>query len=316
MGSVKKKKIAALLMALILLICSLTAGCGAGTEEESTQASSSGNRIYYLASDGVTFISEEYTMDTSLEADEIALDMMECLLNPSSSHQTSVVPDTVTFEGVYCEDGIAVVMFSTAYGTLGVTERSLCNAGIVFTLCQIDGVSSVAFMVDGVVESDAEGNAVTWAPSNFSSTSDEVMELYSVETVTLYLTDSSGNGLKAYDIEGAFPINTSMEQHILDLLIGWEDTADYISPIPDGTTVLSVQTQDSVCYVNFSSDFLNTMVGVSQEVTLFSVVNSLTQLSYVSYVYVTVEGSSDVTMGSITLGSALSSNWDYLIQEE
>ena len=51
---------------------------------------------------------------------------------------------------------------------------------------------------------------------------------------------------------------------------------------------------ENVCYINFDSAFLNSTLEVNEYIPIYSIVNSLCEISNVNKVQITVNGSSDV----------------------
>lgn len=82
-----------------------------------------------------------------------------------------------------------------------------------------------------------------------------------------------------------------MEELIIRELIKGPRT-DLNKTIPDGTKLLSIEVKDAVAYVNFSKEFQTNHWGGSagETITLYSVVNSLTELSYIDSVQFLIEG--------------------------
>ncbi|UKI38070.1 MAG: GerMN domain-containing protein [Clostridiales bacterium] len=64
------------------------------------------------------------------------------------------------------------------------------------------------------------------------------------------------------------------------------------STIPDGTKLLSVETKDGICFVNFSQEFVSKHSGGSagEYMTVYSIVNSLTELEHIQKVQFLVDG--------------------------
>ncbi|AOT72787.1 GerMN domain-containing protein [Geosporobacter ferrireducens] len=63
--------------------------------------------------------------------------------------------------------------------------------------------------------------------------------------------------------------------------------------IPPETKLLSVNTTDGICYVNLSNEFLNTYrwsQQMNEAITIWSIVNSLTELNEIQGVQILVEG--------------------------
>ena len=82
---------------------------------------------------------------------------------------------------------------------------------------------------------------------------------------------------------------------------------NWISTVPSGTKLISVSVVDGVCYVNLSDSFKNNKnPEVTEEVLLYSIVNSLTELQGVSKVQISINGSTD---GNIRYSYDLSPTW-------
>ena len=58
--------------------------------------------------------------------------------------------------------------------------------------------------------------------------------------------------------------------------------------------MLNVTVKDGICYVNFNSAFLTQPYSVSAEATIYSIVNSLSELTGVNKVQISIEGDSSV----------------------
>ena len=60
--------------------------------------------------------------------------------------------------------------------------------------------------------------------------------------------------------------------------------------VPEGTKLIKTTTKEGICYIDFNSSFLNKRAGLSDEVAVYSIVNSLAELSTVSKVQFTIDG--------------------------
>ena len=66
---------------------------------------------------------------------------------------------------------------------------------------------------------------------------------------------------------------------------------DKLSPVlPAGTKINKVSLKDGICYVDFSKEFLEGRDGVSDDVIVYSVVNSLSDIGNVSKVQFWIDG--------------------------
>ena len=60
--------------------------------------------------------------------------------------------------------------------------------------------------------------------------------------------------------------------------------------VNNNTKILSVTTKDGICYVNMDSNFLMVVNNVSTELAIYSIVNSLAELTNVNKVQILING--------------------------
>ena len=88
----------------------------------------------------------------------------------------------------------------------------------------------------------------------------------------------------------------SLEEYIIRKLIEGPDDTDGYPTLDPSVELISVMTTDNTCYVNFSAGFLEQNQMVSDDIMIYSIVNSLTDLAYISNVQFLVEGESDIML--------------------
>ena len=83
--------------------------------------------------------------------------------------------------------------------------------------------------------------------------------------------------------------------------------------LPPTATLLGVRVKDGVCYVNFNDAFVTDALDVADYVPIYSIVNSLSEISGINKVQITVNGSSDYKFrDSIPLDTLFERNLDYV----
>jgi germination protein M len=83
------------------------------------------------------------------------------------------------------------------------------------------------------------------------------------------------------------------------------------------TNIVSVNVKDGVCYVDLSEDFLNQPYNVNSEVTIYSITNSLVELSNVNKVQISVNGETNISYReNIKLSTVFERNLDLIDAEE
>ena len=85
----------------------------------------------------------------------------------------------------------------------------------------------------------------------------------------------------------------SEEKVIMEELIKGPRNKALKASVPPETRLLSVNTTDGICYINLSNEFLNTYrwsPQMNEAITIWSIVNSLTELNDIQGVQILVEG--------------------------
>jgi len=108
--------------------------------------------------------------------------------------------------------------------------------------------------------------------------------------VNLYFSDSQAMYLVSE--KRKIPPTTSLVKQVVVELIKGPDSSDLYSTIPEGTRVNEVYIADDIVYVDLSEEvFKNHPGGSSGELmTVYSIVNSLTEISPIKGVQILVEG--------------------------
>ena len=89
--------------------------------------------------------------------------------------------------------------------------------------------------------------------------------------------------------------------------------SDLKETIPKGTKLLSVSIKDGICYLNFDEGLRKIVSGVTPEVVIYSIVNSVIESGAVNKVQISINGDSNIMyQESISLSEPLSRNLDLL----
>ena len=84
-----------------------------------------------------------------------------------------------------------------------------------------------------------------------------------------------------------------------------EEMDDMRTTMSENVKINQVTTKDGICYVDFNAKFLDKLASVTEEVAVYSVVNSLVELPNVSQVQITVDGEMKKVYQSIPLNVLL-----------
>ena len=108
------------------------------------------------------------------------------------------------------------------------------------------------------------------------------------ETLTLYFPSADGTQLVKETQVIEITSESSTEEQILLQLLKGPKGQELSKPIASGTTVLSVSTEDGLCTIDFSEEFLN-----SHPLAVQSVLHSLCELDTIDAVKINVAGNTE-----------------------
>ncbi len=287
----KKKWI--LFLGMIMMAGILFAGCGAGEEEQEDPFS-----IYYLNKSDTKVVRRDYTPINS----QIDALINECIValstQPKDVELKSPINGTLTVLDCTLNEGQLRLDFNKSYYLAMPIFEVLRRAAIVRTLSQIEGVDSVTFTVMGspIVDSKEQPIGVMTAETFIDSTGAEI-NAYERTDLRLYFADESGTKLISSVESVAYSSNISMEKLVTEHIISGPLITDVYPTASPEIKIISVTVKDGTCYVNLSQEFLTKIRGVSDEVVIYSFVNSLTELPNINKVQFMIDGETEVTFG-------------------
>lgn len=304
----------AVLLTLVLL--SGMTGCAREEKEDS------GLLLYYLNEDlsslnTLSYLMEDGKSKADLSPQEMADDMLEQLATPSGDVRSIAPIQNFTVTGTTLQNGTLTVFLSSDYEELETVREILTRAALVNTLCQIDGVDSVSFLCGDHPLTNEDGSVVTAMNSDmFIFNSGKEIMNYEKVRLHLYFANEDGDQLVDTYRNVVYNSNISMERLVVEQVLKGPNSDVVFPTLNPASKVLSVTTRDGVCYVNLDQAFLTEPYGVTSQVAIYSLVNSLTELSSVSSVQITIEGKTGKAFMDSSLSSAFERNLSVVRKNE
>ena len=110
--------------------------------------------------------------------------------------------------------------------------------------------------------------------------------------------------------------NTSLERLVVEQLVAGP-LDDAVIRSSQGDQDLNVSVAENICYVNFDSSFLAGVPNTSEKLTVYAIVDSLTELQTVNKVQITVNGSQDIMYrDAIPLNQPFDRDEQYILNQE
>lgn len=289
-------------------------GCSHSSGDEETPGPEDGiYQIYYLNSSLTKLVPQSYETETT-ESDQLVRELMEQLTSvPQDVDCQVALPEKVGFMDFRLEQMVLYLYFDNNYTSIKATREILCRAALVKTLTQIQGVDYVNIYVGDQPLLDTAGNPVgMMSVSDFQDSISNV-NAYEKTELVLYFADGTGDKLIQEKRKVVHNVNTSVEKLVLEQLIDGPQGPGYYATLAKDTKVLNVSVNENVCYINFDSSFLNSSLDVKDYIPIYSIVNSLSELSTVNKVQISVNGSQDVMYrDTISLNQLFERNLDYI----
>lgn len=191
------------------------------------------------------------------------------------------------------QNGTLALNLDSNYLKLIPTTEILVRAALVSSLTQIENVNYVSITVAGNPLYDNLGKLVgAMNAEQFINNMGSEISNYETASLTLYFTNQAGDGLIAVNRKKAYNSNISLDRLVVEELIaGPSSTLDGVYPtINPDTKPVAVMTKDGVCYVNLNETFLSQIYNVTADVTIYSIVNSLIELSNINKVQISING--------------------------
>ena len=273
--------------------------------------------IYSLNTDrtGLVKITFEFEEDDPLRQAEAILSEMK---QPASDIEyTTVFPEDVEVTECNISGGILAVDFNSAYFQMENLEEKLVRAAVVQSLVRIDGINAVYFSVEGENLKDGDGRPIgLMNEDDFVENTASSPSSYQTGTLVLYFANADGDKLVPQEMNVRYSSNISREKLIVEKLIQGPQSGDVYPVINPDTNLLSVTIKDKICYVNFDSTFLTGAYDIVPELTVYSIVNSLTEGTEAEQVQITINGESDNSyMEAVDLSKPLESDMNWVAAE-
>ncbi len=297
-----------LVLISMLFLFGLSAGCGDSPKEAYDYY------IYYLNADRTKTVAVGYQPNAEDNKELIQELLGEILWEAKGAAYQRAIPKDVRIDSWKLEDGQLCLYFNSAYLEMDNIEEVLCRAAVVRTLIQPEGVDCISFYVGDGPLLDEEGKPVgLMTEESFIENPGEQINTIQTANITLYFSNAKGDALLQEVQEIHYSSNISLEKLVMEQLLKGPQGDKGRSAIPDGTKLVSVSVLDGVCFVNLDEGFMSQDYEVAEPIVIYSIVNSLTELTNVNKVQISVKGNTNLTYREkFELSSIYERNLDYL----
>lgn len=220
---------------------------------------------------------------------------------PEDASLMAALPSSVDIVSADLSGRTVDICLGGAYADLAGMEKTIADSCIALTMCSIPGVDHVSIRT----KNGPAGNLISSSDVLLTNTEKSPAEAQ----IRLFFPREGSNVLSAEYRAVNISEDSTNERIITDQLLKGPESDGLYSAIPADTVVLSVYTQDGVCTVNLSEEFLQILEQSpgSTRLTIYSIVNSLTCLADVESVLISVQGSESSMLGNVDISQPLTS---------
>ncbi|MFP3153027.1 GerMN domain-containing protein [Lachnospiraceae bacterium ZAX-1] len=302
-----------LMVLLLVFLPVFLIGCG-GNSQQDTEF-----HIFYLNKEKTRILPVAYEPETD-ETEGLIQELIENLSQaPDGVDYKKPMPKEVELITWTLVNHQLYLYFNSDYMNMDSITEVLCRAAIVRTLAQIPHVSGISFFAGDLPLMDKNNNPIgLMTADSFIENPGEQINAIHTATITLYFSNKEGTKLlPEIQEEVHYNSNISMEKLVMERLLKGPTVNDKISALPAETKLVSVSVLDGVCFVNLDDGFLNQNYEISEGVVIYSIVNSLAELSNVSKVQISVNGDTSITYrDKFSFDTLFERNLDYISSGE
>ena len=300
------------LLPVLLAFCIVLCGCRANSPNAQTDSAPAepGSLVFYYTNETHTslipysivfnlsnFMQDEMKLSAVIERLEMVPEKELFSIIPSGMILQIALQQTVDggTNGQSMPENdkrILQIYLSKEYGGLLPNEKALMRTGMAKVLFATGLIDEIVFMM----ESSEEG--VFLLVDELNASDDLIINQYGADvlndevTVKLYFMNESRTALVVEERSLALGMTEPLSYAIMDALIDGPQQSGHLPTIPEGTQINDIVIENGVCYVDLSEEFRLNHEGseILETLTIYSIVNSLSGISELSYVQFLIGG--------------------------
>lgn len=294
----KKALIFLLLTAQLLLLF----GCGVRQNDSQEDVSV---EFFYAVRDADSLNLESVVVSEvrQLEFDTLQELLERYLAGPESEELISPFPADTQIQEIRMEDSSLTLIMSGEFFTLMGVEMSVAGCCIAKTVCEYASVPAVILSDElGTIRLEIQPEHYLLA-NDITQTADE--------SFIVYFSDSGHRYLIAETRAAILSENETEAAYVMRQLFEGPESEKLLGIIPEDAELLSVQTQEGICTLDFPSAFYHNRTDAREAyMTVYGIVNTLTSLPDIQAVQFLADGEPAVRYGLFSLLEPVTRNSD------
>lgn len=278
-------------------------------EEQNPENKLTDINLFFFNETENTIVSENRTINYENEDYLIDAVLSELKKGPNDSKNKPIFNNEVEVLSILKNGGDITVDLSHQFLYDGNSKNLLTTYAIVKSLCQLSDVNSVMVTCRGSEITASDGKAIGFlSDKDIDLVTDEMTK--DSKKIILYFADKNLDCLITESRTIKITDTNPIEQYIVNELIKGTTLTDAKNIISQDTELISAQTTDNVCFVNFKSGFVEKNSGneKTEKLIIYSIVNSLCEIDGVNSVQFLIDGKKIEAFGNLNISNAISAD--------
>ncbi len=266
--------------------------------------------LYFLNESESTLVAEtrivKYRDAYSLRAAVIE----ELISGPDTGRNKAVLNRKTKLLSIDASNPAELVAdFNYRFMSGDAARDTLAAYAVIKTLCGLDSVERVKVTVEKNDIPDSEGEPIGFLADEDINLSTDTNTSETRE-ITLYFADRKTNKLVPETRTITVTDQLPLAQYVIAELIKGTQNENCSSVLDPETILLSVNITDNICFVNMQSNFISRNTGSAdeEELAVYSIVNSLTELDNIGRVQFLIDGKKIESFGEIPMDGLFERN--------
>ncbi len=275
-------------------------------------------KMYRLNEERTKVVSENYELTKETPEEQVAEVLTELEAILWTEKELSGLLEKNPIQGFAINEiGTLMLYFAPDYVQVGDTTAVLRRAALVKTFCQLETISAVELYIGTQPMMRANGKPLGMLKAeDFIDSTGDATEFYQEAMLAVYFANSTGEALVESNLKITYDGTVSTERLILQQLMEGPVVDNMQPVIPKDTVLNKVTIRDGICFVDFNEKFLEKRENITAEVAVYSIVNSLTELSNVYKVQFLINGETRKTYQNLDFSTAFERNLEIVEGEQ
>ena len=301
----RKKILYALISVVIIVIATFLYVI----EEQSPENKSLDINLFFFNGTEDTIVSEQRVINYENNDYLVEAVLDELKKGPKDSKNKPIFNNESEVLSIIKNDGDITIDLSHQFLYDGNSKNLLTTYAIVKSLCQLTDVNKVLVTCRGSEITASDGTKIDFLSDKDIDLVTDTLTKDS-KKIVLYFADKNAECLIMENRTIKVTDTNPIEQYIVSELIKGTTLSDAKNIISQDTKLISAQTTDNVCFVNFKSGFVEKNTGnpKTEKLIIYSIVNSLCELDSVNSVQFLIDGMKIENFGSLDISNPISAD--------